>query len=54
MIRTATAFVVALVATVAVWSIEPAHAGNCDYSHQTAKDGSSCGNRAADRRPGGR
>ncbi|MEF9957307.1 MAG: hypothetical protein RR767_08925 [Acinetobacter sp.] len=29
-------------------------AGSCDNSWQTAKDGSSCGDRAADRRPGGR
>ncbi len=29
-------------------------AGNCNYSWQSAKDGSSCGDRAADRRPGGR
>jgi hypothetical protein len=26
----------------------------CDHSWQTARDGSRCGNRAADRRPGGR
>ena len=26
----------------------------CDHSYQTARDGSRCGNRAADRRPGGR
>lgn len=31
----------------------PARAGNCDYSWQTASDGSSCGDRAADRRDGG-
>jgi len=29
-------------------------AGNCDYSWQTASDGSSCGGRAASMRPGGR
>ena len=29
-------------------------AGSCDNSWQSAKDGSSCGDRAADRRPGGR
>ena len=29
-------------------------AGNCDHSWETASDGSSCGGRAADRRPGGR
>jgi hypothetical protein len=26
----------------------------CDHASQTARDGSRCGNRAADRRPGGR
>lgn len=31
-----------------------ANAGNCDHSWQTAKNGSACGDRAADRRPGGR
>ncbi|MGN6671256.1 MAG: hypothetical protein ACTHJ4_06950 [Candidatus Nucleicultricaceae bacterium] len=29
-------------------------AGNCDHSWQRAKDGSICGGRAADQRPGGR
>lgn len=28
--------------------------GDCDHYWQTAKDGSSCGDRAADRREGGR
>lgn len=28
-------------------------AGNCDHSWQTAKDGSVCGDRSADSRPGG-
>ncbi|MCH4243792.1 hypothetical protein [Acinetobacter gerneri] len=32
----------------------PAFSGSCDYSWQSAKDGSSCGDRAADRRAGGR
>jgi hypothetical protein len=31
-----------------------AMAGPCDHSWQTAGDGSSCGGRAADQRPGGR
>lgn len=26
----------------------------CDHSYQTARDGTRCGNRAADKRPGGR
>jgi len=30
------------------------YAGNCDHSWQTASDGSRCGGRAADQRPGGR
>ena len=30
-----------------------ANAGPCDHSWQRAKDGSSCGNRAADKREGG-
>jgi hypothetical protein len=29
-------------------------AQNCDHSYQTARDGSSCGGRAADQRRGGR
>lgn len=32
----------------------PASAGVCDHSWQTASDGSRCGDRAADRRPGGK
>lgn len=35
------------------WGIVPAQAGNCDHSWQTASDGSSCGDRAADKREGG-
>jgi hypothetical protein len=31
----------------------PAFAGPCDHAWQTASDGSSCGGRAADQRPGG-
>jgi hypothetical protein len=31
-----------------------ANAGNCDHSWQSASDGSNCGARAADQRPGGR
>ncbi len=30
------------------------HPYPCDHSYQTARDGSRCGNRAADKRPGGR
>jgi hypothetical protein len=29
------------------------HAHPCDHSYQTARDGTRCGNRAADKRPGG-
>ena len=32
----------------------PAIAGSCDHSWQIASDGSICGDRAADRRPGGK
>ncbi|MEL4374092.1 hypothetical protein [Brucella cytisi] len=31
-----------------------AMAGSCDHSWQTASDGSSCGGRAADQKPGGK
>lgn len=31
-----------------------AYAGNCDHSSDRASDGSRCGDRAADRRPGGK
>jgi hypothetical protein len=31
-----------------------ASAGNCDHSSDRASDGSRCGDRAADRRPGGK
>lgn len=34
--------------------IAPAQAGSCDHSWQSAKDGSRCGDRAADRREGGK
>lgn len=33
--------------------VATASAGNCDHSWQQAKDGSSCGGRAADQRDGG-
>lgn len=32
----------------------PAFAGSCDHSWQQASDGSRCGDRAADRREGGK
>jgi len=34
--------------------VSPSFAGRCDHSWQRAKDGSICGKRAADQRPGGR
>lgn len=34
--------------------VDDSIAGNCDYSWQTASDGSRCGGRAADMRPNGR
>lgn len=44
--------VLVLAAMVAIGS-SPVLAGNCDYSWQKASDGSSCGDRAADKREGG-
>ena len=41
-------------AVVLSLSAGAAFAGSCDNSWQTAKDGSNCGDRAADRREGGR
>lgn len=32
----------------------PAAAGNCDHSYQNDKSGNACGDRAADRRRGGK
>lgn len=43
-----------IIATILALPASFSFAGNCDHSWQSAKDGSSCGNRAADRRPGGR
>jgi hypothetical protein len=44
-----------LLATFALGTFSSfANAGRCDHSWQYAKDGSVCGDRAADRRPGGR
>lgn len=43
-----------LTITLSMLAGTSAFAGNCDYSWQKAKDGSSCGDRAADRREGGR
>jgi|GEM_PF-392504 len=34
-------------------SVQAANAGSCNHSWQTASDGSSCGDRAADVRKGG-
>src|SRR6476619_5867873 len=47
------AFVTVFMVGVAVASTT-VQAGNCDYSWQSAGDGSACGDRAADRRPGGK
>ncbi|MEN0615483.1 transmembrane anchored protein [Klebsiella indica] len=35
-------------------SITQAYAGNCQHSWDTASDGSRCGDRSADSRPGGK
>lgn len=43
-------FLIALLLSIATAS----YAGPCDHSWQTASDGSRCGGRAADMRPGGR
>lgn len=42
-----------LVAIVIVTFAHHALAGNCDHAWQRAKDGSICGGRPADDRPGG-
>lgn len=44
----------ALVAMVLGLALAPAFAGNCDHAEDRASDGSRCGDRAADRREGGR
>lgn len=41
-----------LAAVLAALSMS-AMAGNCDHSYQSASDGSNCGGRSADSRPGG-
>ena len=38
---------------ISITSVSFAYAGNCDHSWQTASDGSACGDRSADSRPGG-
>lgn len=43
-------FVIAIITMIA----SSVFAGPCDHSWQTASDGSRCGRRAADMRPGGR
>lgn len=39
---------------ITVLAAQAALAGSCDHSWQSASDGSNCGDRAADRRAGGR
>lgn len=39
---------------LAVSFAPPAYAGNCDHSWQNDKAGHSCGDRASDRRQGGK
>ncbi len=39
---------------ITVLAAQAALAGNCDHSWQTASDGSNCGDRSADSRPGGK
>ena len=43
-----------ILTTILVVFSSTTFAGSCDHSWQTAKDGSSCGKRAADKRPGGK
>ncbi len=45
--------IMALVAITFLSLSSAAFAGNCNYSSDTASDGSRCGGRAADQRPGG-
>lgn len=45
-----TLFLIAVITMIATSVL----AGPCDHSWQTASDGSRCGARAADMRPGGR
>lgn len=45
--------IMALVAVTLLSLSSTARAGNCDYSSDTASDGSRCGGRAADQRSGG-
>jgi hypothetical protein len=42
-----------LIAVLLVMAFAGPAFARCDYSWQTAKDGSNCGDRAADRRAGG-
>jgi hypothetical protein len=46
--------ILAVLATTFTVLSFPTFAQSCDRSTQTAKDGSRCGDRAADRKPGGR
>ena len=43
-----------LILVISTITFGTAIAGPCDHAWQTAKDGSSCGGRAADQRAGGR
>jgi hypothetical protein len=42
-----------IIAAASFMVAAPASAGSCNYSWQSASDGSSCGGRAADQRRGG-
>jgi hypothetical protein len=46
--------IMAALATTFLLMSLPTFSQSCDKSWQTAKDGSRCGDRAADRKPGGR
>lgn len=48
-------FTLAIIFSMSTFAIPTvASAQNCNYSYQSAKDGSACGDRAANRRSGGR
>lgn len=42
-----------VVSLLVMLSASSSYAGSCDHSWQSASDGSRCGGRAADQRPGG-
>ncbi|WP_313707900.1 transmembrane anchored protein [Atlantibacter hermannii] len=43
-----------LLVLLSLGSVGQAFAGNCQHDYDTASDGSRCGDRSADSRPGGK